>query len=110
MGLFFLLLLVFYVKVIYADWQKLPYGLAGKSIPKLARILCIIDSFDAMTTERPYQKTKTIKEGIAELRACSGKQFDSDFVEPFIEMVEQLIHIQIKYCQHVPLRCIGRAK
>jgi diguanylate cyclase (GGDEF)-like protein/putative nucleotidyltransferase with HDIG domain len=74
------------------DGKGYPYGLAGKSIPKLARILCIIDSFDAMTTERPYQKTKTIKEGIAELRACSGKQFDSDFVEPFIEMVEQLDH------------------
>lgn len=72
------------------DGKGYPYGLAGKSIPKLARILCIIDSFDAMTTERPYQKTKTIKEGISELRACSGKQFDSDFVEPFIEMVEQL--------------------
>jgi diguanylate cyclase (GGDEF)-like protein/putative nucleotidyltransferase with HDIG domain len=72
------------------DGKGYPYGLAGKSIPKLARILCVIDSFDAMTTERPYQKTKTIKEGIAELRACSGKQFDSDFVEPFIEMVEQL--------------------
>lgn len=74
------------------DGRGYPYGMAGKSIPKLARILCIIDSFDAMTTERPYQKTKTIKEGIAELRACSGNQFDPQFVEPFIEMVEQLDH------------------
>jgi diguanylate cyclase (GGDEF)-like protein len=74
------------------DGRGYPYGLAGKSIPKLARILCIIDSFDAMTTERPYQKTKTITEGIAELRACSGKQFDPQFVEPFIEMIEKLDH------------------
>jgi diguanylate cyclase (GGDEF)-like protein len=72
------------------DGRGYPYGLAGKSIPKLARILCIIDSFDAMTTERPYQKTKTIIEGIAELRACSGKQFDPQFIEPFIDMIEKL--------------------
>ncbi|MDP4108253.1 MAG: hypothetical protein Q8935_25335, partial [Bacillota bacterium] len=49
-----------------------------------------VDSFDAMTTERPYQKTKTYTEAIAELRACSGKQFDPQYVEPFIEMIEKL--------------------
>ncbi|WP_226670465.1 diguanylate cyclase [Metabacillus litoralis] len=65
-----------------------PYGLKGDHIPKLARILCIIDSFDAMTTERPYQKTKNFKEAIRELRQCSGQQFDSNYVEPFIKMVE----------------------
>lgn len=72
------------------DGNGYPYGLKGKSIPKLARILCIIDSFDAMTTERPYQKTKTFKEAIVELRDCSGKQFDPQFVEPFIAMIQQL--------------------
>jgi diguanylate cyclase (GGDEF)-like protein len=71
------------------DGNGYPYGLAGKSIPKLARILCIIDSFDAMTTERPYQKTKTFQEAIAELRDCSGKQFDPQFIEPFITMVKE---------------------
>ncbi|MEC1525865.1 diguanylate cyclase [Neobacillus niacini] len=71
------------------DGNGYPYGLKGKSIPKLARILCIIDSFDAMTTERPYQKTKTFEEAIIELRTCSGKQFDPQFVEPFIAMIKQ---------------------
>jgi diguanylate cyclase (GGDEF)-like protein/putative nucleotidyltransferase with HDIG domain len=66
-----------------------PYGLAGDNIPKLARILTIIDSFDAMTTERPYQETKTFAEAIEELRECSGKQFDPKYVEPFIEMLEE---------------------
>ncbi|WP_284036560.1 diguanylate cyclase [Neobacillus sp. 114] len=79
------------------DGNGYPYGLKGVSIPKLARILCIIDSFDAMTTERPYQKTKTFKEGIAELRACSGKQFDPQFVEPFIEIIEQREHVEEVY-------------
>ena len=70
------------------DGKGYPYGLRGANIPKLARILCIIDSFDAMTTERPYQKTKTFAEGIQELRACSGQQFDPNYVEPFIQMIE----------------------
>jgi diguanylate cyclase (GGDEF)-like protein/putative nucleotidyltransferase with HDIG domain len=72
------------------DGNGYPYGLAEKSIPKLARILCVIDSFDAMTTERPYQKTKTFQEAIVELRDCSGKQFDPQFIEPFIAMIKQL--------------------
>jgi HD-GYP domain-containing protein (c-di-GMP phosphodiesterase class II) len=74
------------------DGHGYPYGLAGKSIPKLARILCVIDSFDAMTTERPYQKTKSFQEAIEELRSCSGKQFDPQFIEPFIAMIKQLNH------------------
>ncbi|WP_306430742.1 diguanylate cyclase [Bacillus sp. EB106-08-02-XG196] len=72
------------------DGNGYPYGLKEKSIPKLARILCIIDSFDAMTTERPYQKTKTFNEAFEELRACSGKQFDPQFIEPFIAMIKQM--------------------
>jgi diguanylate cyclase (GGDEF)-like protein len=72
------------------DGNGYPYGLAGKSIPKLARILCVIDSFDAMTTERPYQKTKSFQEAIEELRDCSGKQFDPQIIEPFIAMIKQL--------------------
>lgn len=71
------------------DGKGYPHGLKGEGIPKLARILCIIDSFDAMTTERPYQKTKTFEEAIQELRRCAGNQFDEKYVEPFIEMIEE---------------------
>lgn len=71
------------------DGKGYPHGLKGDNIPKLARILCIIDSFDAMTTERPYQKTKTFEEAIRELRECSGKQFDPAYVEPFIQLIQQ---------------------
>ncbi|WP_244532532.1 diguanylate cyclase [Mesobacillus persicus] len=81
------------------DGNGYPYGLKGNNIPKLARILCIIDSFDAMTTERPYQPTKTFEEAIVELRECAGKQFDSEFVELFIEMIESNFHF--KECPEV---------
>lgn len=71
------------------DGKGYPYGLKENNIPKLARILCVIDSFDAMTTERPYQKTKSFSEAIKELRECAGKQFDAQYVEPFIHMIEE---------------------
>ncbi|WP_332628556.1 diguanylate cyclase [Halalkalibacter flavus] len=71
------------------DGKGYPHGLKGDSIPKLARILCIIDAFDAMTTERPYQKTKTFEEAIVELEHCSGKQFDPKYVPLFIEMLRE---------------------
>ncbi len=71
------------------DGKGYPFGLKEDNIPKLARILCVIDSFDAMTTERPYQTTKSFGEAIIELRKCAGQQFDPVFVEPFIEMIEE---------------------
>ncbi|MEH7116259.1 hypothetical protein V7128_02380 [Neobacillus vireti] len=43
-----------------------------------------------MTIERPYQKTKTFEEAVVELRECAGKQFDLQFIEPFITMIKQV--------------------
>jgi diguanylate cyclase (GGDEF)-like protein len=71
------------------DGSGYPRGLKGEEIPKLARMLCVIDSFDAMTTERPYQKTKTFTEAIVELRKFAGIQFDPVFVEAFISIIEE---------------------
>lgn len=51
-------------------------------------MLTIIDSFDAMTTERPYQPTKSFAEAIVELRACAGSQFDPELTELFIRYIE----------------------
>lgn len=70
------------------DGKGYPHGLAHNEIPRLARVLCIIDSFDAMTTERPYQETKSIEEALNELRRCTGSQFDPEFVEYFIQYIE----------------------
>lgn len=77
------------------DGKGYPYGLKGENIPKLARILCIIDSFDAMTTERPYQKAKSFQEAFEELRSCSGSQFDPMYVEPFIQMMKEQYDLEM---------------
>ncbi|WP_061579236.1 bifunctional diguanylate cyclase/phosphohydrolase [Saccharococcus caldoxylosilyticus] len=70
------------------DGKGYPYGLKGQEIPKLARILSIIDSFDAMTTERPYQCTKTFEEAIAEIERCAGTQFDPLYAKMFTEFIQ----------------------
>ncbi|MFC0216671.1 diguanylate cyclase [Paenibacillus chartarius] len=70
------------------DGEGYPQQLRGEDIPKLARMLCIVDSFDAMTTERPYQKTKSFLEAIEELKRCSGTQFDPELAQAFIGMLE----------------------
>lgn len=72
------------------DGKGYPYGLKEKNTPKLARILCVIDSFDAMTTERPYQDTKSFDEAVKELKSCAGTQFDQDYIPPFIEMIKEI--------------------
>ncbi|WP_425268997.1 diguanylate cyclase [Geobacillus thermocatenulatus] len=71
------------------DGKGYPYGLKGEEIPKLARILCIIDSFDAMTTERPYQPTKTFEEALEEIGRCAGTQFDPVYAAKFIAFVRK---------------------
>ncbi len=72
------------------DGKGYPDRLEGAQIPLSARILTVVDSFDAMTTNRPYQKVKSIHEAIDELRRCAGTQFDPDLVEPFIEVIQEL--------------------
>ncbi|EES48569.1 diguanylate cyclase [Clostridium botulinum] len=69
------------------DGKGYPNKLKGKEIPYLARILTVVDSFDAMTSNRPYNERKTYEEGIEELERCSGTQFDPEIVKAFIEVI-----------------------
>ncbi|MFC4779462.1 HD domain-containing phosphohydrolase [Paenibacillus sp. GCM10023252] len=73
------------------DGKGYPHGLKGEEIPRLARLLCIIDSFDAMTTERPYQRTKTYEEALEELQVCSGSHFDPELAAQFMTYVKNTI-------------------
>ncbi len=56
----------------------------GEDIPIGARIVCIVDAFDAMISNRVYRKGRPTEEAFAELRRCAGTQFDPELVERFI--------------------------
>jgi len=68
------------------DGEGYPYGLKGKEIPLVARIISIADSFDAMTSVRPYKGKLDIKCALNELIRCSGTQFDPDLVNCFVNL------------------------
>lgn len=71
------------------DGKGYPLGLKDKEIPLVARIVSVVDSFDAMTNDRVYSKAKTKKEALEELRRCSGSQFDPEIVDIFIKMIQK---------------------
>ena len=65
------------------DGSGYPAGQKGDEIPLEARLLCIADSFDAMTSTRPYRAPKRPAEAMDELERCAGTQFDPELVEAF---------------------------
>jgi putative nucleotidyltransferase with HDIG domain len=67
------------------DGGGYPAGLAGEEIPLAARILAAADTFDAMTSDRPYRAAVRPAEAIAELIRCSGTQFDPRVVDAFVD-------------------------
>ncbi len=66
------------------DGRGFPDGLRGDKIPVEARIVAVADSFDAMTTERPYRESRPAEDAIAELRRVAGTQLDPEVVEAFV--------------------------
>jgi len=66
------------------DGKGYPEGLEGERIPLLARILAVADTYDAMTSTRPYRRALSHDEAIRELKANSGTQFDPEVVKAFL--------------------------
>ncbi|MBF0525520.1 MAG: HD domain-containing protein [Deltaproteobacteria bacterium] len=71
------------------DGQGYPKGLKGLEIPIGARIISVADCFDAMTTNRPYQRGKSFAEGMEILKKISGSQLDPEVVRAFVEEMTQ---------------------
>lgn len=63
-----------------------PLGLKEEEIPLECRILAICDAYDALTNNRPYRKGKSHRKSIAEIKRCSGTQFDPNLVSKFINL------------------------
>lgn len=71
-----------------------PSGLCGEDIPVGARILAVVDAYDAMITDRPYRKALTSAEAITELLNGRGTQFDPEIAEAFISVLQNNISPQ----------------
>ena len=69
------------------DGAGYPTGLSGEQIPLEARVICVADSFSAMTSERPYRTALALDDACAELERCAGTQFDAQVVRLFVEEV-----------------------
>ena len=66
------------------DGAGYPDGLAGEQIPLAARVFAVIDTLDAMTSDRPYRQALTWDDAVDEILAQSGRQFDPSIVELFV--------------------------
>ncbi len=71
------------------DGTGYPEGLRGVDIPLYSRIIAVADAYEAMTALRPYQKTKTKEEAVAELIRCADMQFDAEIVSVFVDKILQ---------------------
>ncbi|MDO8530700.1 MAG: response regulator [Dehalococcoidia bacterium] len=71
------------------DGKGYPDGLKGDAIPMVARITTVVDSYDAMTSDRSYQQARTQGLALAELRSQAGRQFDPALVDAFRRAIEQ---------------------
>jgi diguanylate cyclase (GGDEF)-like protein/PAS domain S-box-containing protein len=72
------------------DGQGYPLGIKGEEIPVECRLLAIADAYEALTSARPYRRTFSHWEAVAELRRYAGTQFDPELLEMFLKMLEAL--------------------
>ncbi len=72
------------------DGKGYPDGLAGDGIPLGARIVAVAECFDDMVSDQPYKSARTFEDALAELRRCSGTQFDPKVVMAFLDWLQTL--------------------
>ncbi|WP_078557285.1 HD-GYP domain-containing protein [Bacillus alkalicellulosilyticus] len=72
------------------DGSGYPHGISGSNIPMYAKMLRVVDSYDAMTNNRSYQNAFPPEVALEELRSLSGKWYDPEVVDNFIKMMKLL--------------------
>jgi len=68
------------------DGRGYPYGLIGRFIPLGARVLAVADTFDALTSDRPYSRARSVETALSLLRLVAGSQLDPELVERFVAL------------------------
>lgn len=71
------------------DGRGYPDGLAGEDIPRPSRIITVADTFDAMTSDRPYRKGLSEEQAMQEISRLAGKQFDPEIAEVFVRVIRE---------------------
>lgn len=72
------------------DGGGYPNNMSGDNIPLFARLIAVVDSFDAMTNVRPYRNALPEEKAIAELKQFSGTQFDAHIVKYYLDFLDEL--------------------
>ncbi|WP_066457397.1 response regulator [Castellaniella caeni] len=83
------------------DGSGYPDGLAGEAIPHEARIVALVDVFDALTSVRPYKRAWPVDEALAYIRAQSGHHFDPVLVEAFMGCMPEILDIRQRWADHI---------
>jgi diguanylate cyclase (GGDEF)-like protein/putative nucleotidyltransferase with HDIG domain len=73
------------------DGRGYPHGLHGENIPLGARILCLVDYFDALTSDRPYHKPMTVDAAVALIEQEAGKALDPTAVAAFLRILPEIL-------------------
>jgi HD-GYP domain-containing protein (c-di-GMP phosphodiesterase class II) len=71
------------------DGAGYPHGLSGEKIPVLARIMSVVDSFDAMRRNRPYCGPMSVEAALTEVQRGAGRQFDPKIAHTFVSMIDR---------------------
>src|SRR5579864_1636210 len=83
------------------DGQGYPRRLAGEQIPLSARLFAVADTYDAITSERPYRRARGHAAAIAELKRVAGQQLDPAIVATFCDLPELGLRQLTDYCRNV---------
>jgi putative nucleotidyltransferase with HDIG domain len=96
------------------DGSGYPEGLKGEGIPLGARIFAVVDTFDAMTSDRPYRKALSIEAACEEIARCSGSQFDPRVAECFLSIepvawraIRERVHHEVMGLEQQVKRVLG---
>jgi putative two-component system response regulator len=76
------------------DGSGYPHGLAGDDISEAARVVAVVDVFDALTSKRPYKEAWTVAQALAEIEQSAGSHLDPQMVARFLGLGDRIVEIR----------------